>query len=528
MLSYVNNSNERTTRNTKSIGCLNWAKCSVKKKVTPKTENSPDSSSVVVEFDGKTFVVFAEDYKTKDLPIERSATFPVNAVYFAPSPLDPVLWTEPFELPQLIGPVKPNKILQNHIKLGESQILAPESLAFDEESGDGFASLSDGRIVKLNKNGDYIRDISFKGSINNDKDLLSLKEWCHTEALAHRLAWNNDGERNCGRPLGLRFLKILLDKAPGVLDNIRYVNSKDKKSTYLIGVGAKSTKPFSLLWLGYQSNLLRHLIGRLIPMKLVEHLVPKYGMVLYINDQGKIITSLQDPNGTIALISEAQRNPKTGDLWMGSHSNPYMAIIRNNQDLDKNKRLIAFFHPFCNSGGGGERVLWKMIECLLLNKDLNLRYDITIYSGELSTSKYDILANVKCKFNIDLEAYHDNINICTIKSRFLLQSKWYPIATLICQSIASTIVGMECLLRFSPDIYIDTTGEAFIYPLAVLLGGCTVIPYVHYPTISTDMLNKIIEQRPSYNNNNIISSSRRITYLKQIYYRIFQQLYTFV
>lgn len=26
------------------------------------------------------------------------------------------------------------------------------------------------------------------------------------------------------------------------------------------------------------------------------------------------------------------------------------------------KRTIAFFHPYCNAGGGGERVLWRAVE----------------------------------------------------------------------------------------------------------------------------------------------------------------------
>lgn len=28
------------------------------------------------------------------------------------------------------------------------------------------------------------------------------------------------------------------------------------------------------------------------------------------------------------------------------------------------KKVIAFFHPYCSAGGGGERVLWKIIEVL--------------------------------------------------------------------------------------------------------------------------------------------------------------------
>jgi alpha-1,2-mannosyltransferase len=38
-------------------------------------------------------------------------------------------------------------------------------------------------------------------------------------------------------------------------------------------------------------------------------------------------------------------------------------------------KTLGFFHPFCSSGGGGERVLWKMIESLE-----RFEYDIIIYT----------------------------------------------------------------------------------------------------------------------------------------------------
>ena len=53
------------------------------------------------------------------------------------------------------------------------------------------------------------------------------------------------------------------------------------------------------------------------------------------------------------------------------------------------------------------------------------------------------------------------------------------------QSLASVLVGLECLIRFTPDIYCDTMGAAFTYPAAYYLTGAKVIAYVHYPIIST-------------------------------------------
>lgn len=53
------------------------------------------------------------------------------------------------------------------------------------------------------------------------------------------------------------------------------------------------------------------------------------------------------------------------------------------------------------------------------------------------------------------------------------------------QSLASILVGLECILRFTPDIYCDTMGAAFTYPAAYYLTGAKIIAYVHYPIIST-------------------------------------------
>jgi hypothetical protein len=122
-------------------------------------------------------------------------------------------------------------------------------------------------------------------------------------------------------------VQVLLDAAPGFMDNIR----KGKKETeYLIGVGAKSCQPFSLLYLVYQSLILRNIVGRIIPMRYIEYLVPKYGLVLVIDsNNGNIIKTYQDPSGkTISSISEAQIHPTTGDLLLGSHSNPFLGILK--------------------------------------------------------------------------------------------------------------------------------------------------------------------------------------------------------
>jgi ALG11 mannosyltransferase N-terminus len=51
-------------------------------------------------------------------------------------------------------------------------------------------------------------------------------------------------------------------------------------------------------------------------------------------------------------------------------------------------RVIAFFHPFCASGGGGERVLWAIIQALgEIDKD-GLPIKVLIYTIDPCTAQY--------------------------------------------------------------------------------------------------------------------------------------------
>jgi len=69
-------------------------------------------------------------------------------------------------------------------------------------------------------------------------------------------------------------------------------------------------------------------------------------------------------------------------------------------------------------------------------------------------------------------------------------------------------------------------GYAFTYPIFKIFGGYKIACYVHYPTISTDMLSLVAEQRPSYNNEERITQSAVRTKAKLVYYRLFAGLYS--
>jgi len=186
--------------------------------------------------------------------------------------------------------------------------------------------------------------------------------------------------------------------------------------------------------------------------------------------------------------------------------------------------VVAFFHPYSNDGGGGERVLWCCVKAL---QELNEHAKCVIYTGQEKNIREpkEILERVKNHFNIILNR---DVEFIFLKKRWLVEDKTWKRFTLLGQSLGSMILGWEALTRLTPHVYIDTMGYAFTYPIFKIFGGCKIACYVHYPTISTDMLSRIAEQRPSYNNDERISKSIARTQLKMMYYRLFAHLYSFM
>lgn len=76
--------------------------------------------------------------------------------------------------------------------------------------------------------------------------------------------------------------------------------------------------------------------------------------------------------------------------------------------------------------------------------------------------------------------------------------------------------------------YADTMGYAFTYPAARLFGGCQVVAYVHYPSISSDMIGRVASRESGHNNANEVAKSSLYTGLKLIYYRLFALIYALV
>ncbi|CAJ0751728.1 10118_t:CDS:10 [Entrophospora sp. SA101] len=174
-----------------------------------------------------------------------------------------------------------------------------------------------------------------------------------------------------------------------------------------------------------------------------------------------------------------------------------------------------------NSGGGGERVLWTTIHSI---QEKNLNVICVVYTGDVDVTKKEILSKVLERFNIEIKS--EIVEFIFLHKREWVVDRRYPRFTLLGQSIGSMVLGYEALNKLTPDIYFDTMGYAFTYPIAKKLFGCKVLAYVHYPTISSDMLAKVQERILGFNNDKIIAKSRLFSEAKLLYYKIFAYLYS--
>jgi len=181
--------------------------------------------------------------------------------------------------------------------------------------------------------------------------------------------------------------------------------------------------------------------------------------------------------------------------------------------------VVAFFHPYCNDGGGGERVLWCAVQALL---DQDKKILIVIYTGD-RVSKEKILSKAKERFGFAVDGRR--IRFVPLYFRWIVEARYYPVFTLLGQSIGGALLALEALLRLNPEVFIDTMGVASSYPIARYIFGSKVACYVHYPAISTDMLSLVGRREASYNNRTIISNSYVLSRVKVVYYQMLAFVY---
>jgi len=149
-----------------------------------------------------------------------------------------------------------------------------------------------------------------------------------------------------------------------------------------------------------------------------------------------------------------------------------------------------------------------------------------VYTGDIDANRQEILERARQRFNLVLpRAGPNDIHFVFLRRRLWVEANRYPFFTMLGQSLGSLVLGWEALLAFVPDVYLDTMGYAFTIPLFRYFGRCLTGCYVHYPTISTDMLERVVQRRADYANATFVSNSAILSRLKLVYYRLFAWAY---
>lgn len=173
--------------------------------------------------------------------------------------------------------------------------------------------------------------------------------------------------------------------------------------------------------------------------------------------------------------------------WVEVESHPGGSATNGGQAPEDWEGVVGFLHPFCNAGGGGERVLWAAIKAT----QKRWRNAVcAVYTGDRDATKSTIIERVKNRFNIQL--HPPTVVFLYLETRSWVLSNTWPHFTLLGQSLGSLIMAYNAFSLVVPDIFIDTMGYSFALALSkFLFPSIPTAAYVHYPTISTDMLGSL-------------------------------------
>ena len=181
------------------------------------------------------------------------------------------------------------------------------------------------------------------------------------------------------------------------------------------------------------------------------------------------------------------------------------------------ERSVGFFHPFTSDGGGGERVLWCAVREV---QRLDETVETVVYTGD-DLSGVELARRAADRFGVVLPR---PIAVVRLTTRDRTKPERYPAFTMLGQAFGSAVCVAEALSLYRPDVFFDTAGHAFGYPLA-RLAGCRVAAYVHYPAVSTDMIRRVRRRAEAFNNDARVARSAFKSAAKLVYYNLFAVVY---
>ncbi|XP_027006018.1 adipocyte plasma membrane-associated protein [Tachysurus fulvidraco] len=122
-------------------------------------------------------------------------------------------------------------------------------------------------------------------------------------------------------------MDTFIENLPGFPDNLR----RSSSGGYWVAMSAIRPNPgFSMLDFLSQRPWIKNLIFKLFSQETLLKFVPRYSLVVELQDGGTCVRSFHDPHGTVAAyISEAHEH--NGYLYLGSFRSPYLCKL----DLSK-------------------------------------------------------------------------------------------------------------------------------------------------------------------------------------------------
>jgi len=111
--------------------------------------------------------------------------------------------------------------------------------------------------------------------------------------------------------------------------------------------------------------------------------------------------------------------------------------------------VVGLFHPYCNAGGGGERVLWVALKAMAARfPDAKF----LVYTGDVDAAPDQIAATALARFGVNLGGpeLKPRLEFVYLHRRQWLEAARYPVFTLLRQSWGSFYVGKES--HYGPSI----------------------------------------------------------------------------
>lgn len=186
---------------------------------------------------------------------------------------------------------------------------------------------------------------------------------------------------------------------------------------------------FTLFLFGFALVLVNYtginwgLVASIVPMLL---LLSVGACALYINSLRKTNAAKR------AVLLEKMGMPDNVLIYGTTTTPPYMST---------KKTIVGFWHPYCNAGGGGERVLWVAVRYIQRQEPDTL---VLVYSGDYPTaSKEEIIAKVYERFSIALDPAR--LHFVPLGKRYLISDGYWKRFTLLGQSLGSLALAFEGL-----------------------------------------------------------------------------------